>query len=118
MLTRMRHLTPSFAESALRRGAPIEILLTPGECGAARWLSARASDGTFRLHLYELEEAVPDDFYDLSALISDEADESSEVGRYADAADLFVAASELGGEPDAWVNHGLIGAEYWDSRAT
>jgi hypothetical protein len=74
--------------------------------------------GRFRLHLFELEEAVPDDFYDLSALISDEADESSEVGRYADPAALFVAASELGGEPDAWVNHGLIGAEYWDSRAT
>ena len=114
----MRHLTPAFAESTLKRGEPIETLLVTSVSGHARWLSAWASDGAFRLHLYELETSVPDGFYDLSALISDEAEEASEVGRYADPADLFAAARELGGQPGAWVNGGLVGAEYWDSRAT
>lgn len=113
----MRHLTPSFAEAALRRGAQIENLLTPSATGNVRWLAAWESSGTFRLHLYELDEAVPPDFYDLSALVSDEADEASEVGRYVDPASLLAAAEALGGAPDAWVNQGLVGSEYWDSAA-
>lgn len=117
MLTRMRHLTPSFAEAALRRGAPIENLLKPAAPGNARWLAAWESSGTFRLHLYELDEPVPQDFYDLSALVSDEADEASEVGRYTDPASLFAAAEAIGAASDSWVNQGVVGSEYWDSAA-
>jgi hypothetical protein len=110
----MRHLAPAFAEVALRRGAPIENLLPSTPDGAVRWLSAWESGGSFSLQLYELDVPVPEGFYDLSALVSDDVDEVSETGRYADPESLFAAADALGGAPDTWVNVGIIGDEYRD----
>jgi hypothetical protein len=110
----MRHLVPAFAEAALNRGAQIDNLLpaTPGF--PVRWLSAWQSQGLFVLHMYELDIPVPDGFYDLSAMVSDEMDEKSEIGRYAEAESLLIAAESLGGAPDRWVNQGLVNDEYLD----
>jgi hypothetical protein len=64
--------------------------------------------------MYELDFPVPDDFYDLSALVSDEMDEASEVGRFAEPSALFDAAESLGGATERWVNQGVLGDEYRD----
>jgi hypothetical protein len=123
---RMRHLHPSFAEGALRRGVTItQLLPDSADVGKRRtitWLRAsRRTEGHYVLgRHYVFDEGSPDfiDVWEFSSVDDDE-----DLGQGVDlaafdspAALLAAATSDWRADPERWVNEGVIQDEYRDLR--
>ena len=121
----MRYLTPSFAIGALRRGKQIEQFLggfDKGEKHVIRWVALSPAKDHITLYLSEVIDVGTDTFWDLSGfppLDPDEETWGKIVGTLTNPDEaLSFAEHELGAAPDRWVNHGVVGSEYGDYRAT
>jgi hypothetical protein len=121
MMTGVRHLTEQQTLAALRRGAPVEQMLTATlASGTISWLRASPSATCFALRLHQDLDDGSDDFFDVYEFRSvDEDDYLGEgclVGEYPDAATVLEAATRIGARIDRWVNEGMIQDEYADLR--
>jgi hypothetical protein len=120
----MRHLTPSFAIGALRRGKEIEQLLDTfdhGEEHIIRWAVLSPGVDHITLYLHEVVDVGTDSFWDVSEFPPLDPDEESWgriLGTVAgpDKA-LALAEHHLDAPQDRWVNQGVICSEYGDHRA-
>ncbi|GAA2097852.1 hypothetical protein [Actinomadura alba] len=121
----MRHLTPSFAHAALRRGKEIEQFLggfDQGKEHIIRWAALSPAKGQIILYLSEVVDVGTDTFWDVSEfppLNPDEETWGKITGTAASPEEaLDLAEHRLGAAPDRWVNQGVVGSEYGDYRAT
>jgi hypothetical protein len=116
----VRHLTPSFACGALRRGKQIEQFIGPvtnaGRVGC-RFLTVIGS-GPFEVRVHDVEDIGDETFLDVSEFPpldpSEHVGEGRTFGTYESPDQAVAVALKLGGHPDKWVNFGVLGDEYRD----
>jgi hypothetical protein len=119
-----RHLHPTQAEGALRRGGQVEQLLgiDPGDgsAGVVRWASVCVVQGRFELRLHAAEDIGSSDFADVAAFPSADPDDEFGEGRVvasaSEASKILEVASAYGALADQWVNQGVIDDEYLTAR--
>lgn len=122
MIAPVRHLTERQAAAALRRGAPIEQLLTATlDEVTVRWLSLAATGGGFALRRHDVLDDGSGDFldvYDFRPADEDEyTGEGVMIGTYPDVPAALEAATRNGARMTRWVNNGVIQDEYADLRS-
>lgn len=105
----------------LRRGAPIEQMLTENlNERVLRWCSVRRSGVRFALTIHDVRDDGDDDFLDVYEFrtVDDEevVGEGRLVGTYSDVASVLRAAGAIGARADRWVNAGVIQDEYASLR--
>jgi hypothetical protein len=119
-----RHLTPSEAAGALRRGSQIEQLLdgsasTDGRA-SVRWLSAYRLGQTFHLVAHHVADLGTEEFVDVTEFPPIDDDEYAGEGRSLTTADeagvLLEAAVRHGADPERWMNFGMVQEEYSERR--
>jgi hypothetical protein len=97
------------------------LALTPESLRVVRWMSMSVVGDLVELRLHEAEDVGTDDFADVSAFPSIDADddefgEGKVVASGDDVSALLSIAVSNGASPDRWVNQGLIDDEYLDAR--
>ncbi|MGI5171028.1 hypothetical protein ACQEU3_42425 [Spirillospora sp. CA-253888] len=120
----MRHLTPAFAQGALRRGKQIEQFLggfDHGEERVIRWAALSPGRQGVTLYLSEVIDIGGAAFRDVSEfppLDPGEETWGKVIGTAVGPAEaLDLAEREVGAAQDRWVNQGVVGNEYADYRA-
>lgn len=117
----MRHLTPSFAAGALRRGKPIEQFLGPafhrGRRGI-RWIIIEPCPAGFSVLLHLAEDVSDDGLADITEFppLDPEAyDLWPEIATAGGEVEAIEAAERLAGaDPARWTNFGMAADEYRD----
>lgn len=119
----MRHLTPAFALSVLRRGKQIEQFLgaveTDGRPGL-RWIALSPGRAGITIYLSQVGDVGTDAFLDITEFPS-LAPEDETWGREIAVLPtpeeaLHVSERELAADPHRWVNDGIVCDEYQDFR--
>lgn len=117
----MRHLTPSFAAGALRRGKSIEQFLGPAFHGGRRgirWTTIEPRPDGFSVLLHLAEDVSEDGLADIAEfppLDPELYDLWPEVATAGDEVRAIGAAQRLtGADPALWTNSGLAVEEYRD----
>ncbi|GGL87069.1 hypothetical protein GCM10010095_84760 [Streptomyces anthocyanicus] len=121
--TCMRHLIPSFALAALRRGQQIEQFLgrveRDGQQGL-RWIALSSDSSGVTIYLSDVEDVGTDNFFDITEFPPWDPEEETWGRKIAvmptpeDA--LHVAERDLAADPQRWVNQGIVCDEYQDFR--
>lgn len=117
----VRHLTEQQANAALRRGVPIEQLMTTSLAeGTVTWLELSATGDGFVLRRHHVLDDGLDDFIDVYVFRAVNEDdyigEGVVLGTFHDAQGAFEAASRVGADMSRWVNGGVVQREYADLR--
>jgi hypothetical protein len=117
----VRHLTPSFAAGALRRGKPIEQFLGPAFHGGRRgirWVAIEPGPAGFSVLLHLAEDVSEDGLADITEFppLDPEAyDLWPEIATAGDEVEAIEAAERLAGaDPARWTNFGVAADEYRD----
>jgi hypothetical protein len=117
----VRHLTPSFAAGALRRGKAIEQFLGPAFHGGrrgVRWTIIEPGPDGYTILLHVAEDISDDhlaDITDFPPLDPEAYDLWPEVATVKDEAEAIETAQRLtGADPTRWTNFGLAAEEYRD----
>jgi hypothetical protein len=117
----VRHLTPSFAAGALRRGKPIEQFLGPAFHGGrrgVRWTTIEPGPDGYTILLHVAEDVGDDVMSDLTEfppLDPQAYDLWPEIATVGDELGAIDTAQRLtGADPARWTNFGLAAEEYRD----
>jgi len=119
----MRHLIPSFALAALRRGQQIEQFLgrveRDGQPGL-RWIALSPGSSGVTIYLSDVEDVATDNFLDITEFPPLDLEEER-WGRKITVLPtpeeaLHQAQRDLAAEPQRWVNQGIVCDEYQDFR--
>ena len=108
----------------MRRGVQVEQLLghesPTQDLSVVRWLTLSGAGGIIELRLHEAEDIGSSEFADVSAFPSvnpdDDYGEGVVIAASHDLDELLDHAGARGAIPNRWVNFGVIGEEYLDSR--
>jgi hypothetical protein len=120
----MRHLTPSFAIGALRRGKQIEQFLggfDHGDDHILRWTALCPGRAGITLYFSEVLDVGSETFLDISEFPPlDRNNEAwgERIGTVITGPEDALALAEraLGAARDRWVNQGVVCSEYQDYR--
>ena len=117
----VRHLTPTFAAGALRRGKSIEQFLGPAFHGGRRgirWTTIEPGPDGYTILLHVAEDVSDDglaDILDFPPLDPEAYDLWPEIATTGDEVEAITIAERLtGAHPTRWTNFGLAAEEYHD----
>ena len=117
----VRHLTPTFAAGALRRGRSIEQFLGPAFHGGrrgVRWTTIEPGPDGYTILLHVAEDVSDDgqaDIAEFPPLDPEAYDLWPEIATTVDELDAIDTAQRLtGADPACWTNFGLAAEEYKD----
>ena len=121
----VRHLTPSFAAGALRRGKPIEQFLGPAFHGGrrgVRWTTIEPGPDGYAILLHVAEDIGDagsddpmNDITEFPPLDPEAYDLWPEIAKATEAEEAIDTAERLtGADPARWTNFGLAAEEYRD----
>jgi hypothetical protein len=117
----VRHLTPTFAAGALRRGKAIEQFLGPAFHGGrrgVRWTTIEPGPDGYTILLHVAEDVSEDGLADITEfppLDPQAYDLWPEIATSGDEAEAIETAQRLtGADPARWTNFGLAAEEYHD----
>jgi len=117
----MRHLTPSFAIGALRRGGQIDQFLggsTLDGKPTVRWASVYQSGHDFVVAVHAVEDIGSADYAGVTESPPVDEDEyvgeGKIIGRFETPDEALRMSESLGARPNRWVNAGLVCEEYLD----
>jgi hypothetical protein len=118
----MRHVSPTFLDSTLRRGASLEQFLGSINAEAerlVRWIGIRPAKDCLELWQFIAPDLGDEEHLDLYDFLAAEADEGAGIpeeliGTFDTAEDAFSCAGELGAQPNRWVNQFVLQEEYLD----
>ena len=112
----MRYVFPAFQESTLRRGASLEQFMGAAMRDGERtisYLEIRPAKGGFEVWRFEAPDIGDKEFTDVSEFAFDGENEPLATLQHPSDAFLF-AHSQLGADPQRWVNIGVVCDEYKD----
>ena len=120
----VRHLRSTNVADRLAAGKGIEQLLPTqvADPPTVRWITVwPTDDGLIAVSLHEVLDVGTGEFQDVTEFPSLDATEDHgegrEVGVYSSIPEALEAARDVGATVDRWVNEGMIGQEYRDTRA-
>ncbi|MFJ4848549.1 hypothetical protein [Streptomyces sp. NPDC088733] len=121
----VRHLVPTFALGALRRGKEIEQFLGPVERDGrrgVRWITLSPGRAGVGVYLEEVEDIPSETFRDITHQLPLDPDDETwgkEITTVATPEEaISLAEREFGTIADRWVNQGFVSHEYYDYVAS